>query len=101
MNKKKGVFFIFLFLVLLINYTPASANFEQDIELLNNMWSEIQIMEEHLAKTISQAKEKDLSLVEDLAELRQQIEALKKELNLKIDTHACKVVGIYGQGVRS
>lgn len=85
MNKKKGVFFIFLFLILLINFTPASANLEQDIELLNNMWSEIQIMEEQLAKTISQAKEKDLFLVEDLAELRQQIETLKEELNLKLD----------------
>ena len=85
MNKKKGVFSIFLFLILLINFTPASANLEQDIELLNNMWSEIQIMEEQLANRISQAKEKDLSLVEDLAELRQQIEALKEELNLKLD----------------
>lgn len=85
MNKKKGVFSIFLFLILLINFTPASANLEQDIELLNNMRLEVQIMEEQLAKTISQAKEKDLSLVEDLAELRQQIEALKEELNLKLD----------------
>ncbi len=85
MNKRKGLFSIFLFLILLTNFTPASANFEQDIELLNNMWSEIQTMEEQLAMKISRAEEKGLSLVKDLAELRQQIEALKKELNLKLD----------------
>ena len=83
--KSKKVFFIVLFLIFTMNFIPASANLKQDIELLNKMWSEIQMMEEELAKKISQAKEKDLSLVEDLAELRQQIEALKEELNLKLD----------------
>lgn len=56
--------FIFLFLIFVIDFIPASANLEQEIELLNKMSSEIQMMEEKLAKKISQAKEKDLSLVE-------------------------------------
>ena len=83
--KSKKVFFIVLFLILLINFTPASANLKQEIELLNKMWSEIQMMEEELAKKIPQAKEKDFFLVEDLAELRQQIEVVKEELNLRLD----------------
>jgi len=72
--KSKKVFFIVLFLIFTMNFIPASANLKRDIELLNKMWSEIQMMEEELVKKIPQAKEKDLFLVEDLAELRQQIE---------------------------
>lgn len=83
--KSKKVFFIVLFLIFVMGFIPASANLKQDIELLNKMWSEIQMMEQELAKKISQVKEKDLSLVEDLAELRQQIEVVKEELNLRLD----------------
>jgi len=85
MNRRKGFLFILLFLILGVSFTPASANLEQEIDFLNKMWSEIQIMEEQLVKKISPAKEKDLSLVEDLAELRQQIDVLKEELNLSLD----------------
>ena len=64
MNSKLKFLFIFLFLIFVIDFIPASANLKQDIELLNKMSSEIQMMEEKLAKKISQAKEKGLFLVE-------------------------------------
>ncbi len=85
MNGKVEFLFIFLFLIFAVECIPASANLKQEIELLNKLSSEIQIMEHQLAKKISQAKEKDLFLVEDLAELRQQIVALKEKLNLRLD----------------
>jgi hypothetical protein len=68
-----------------MDFIQASANLKQEIELLNKLSSEIQMMEEELAKKMSQAKEKDLPLVEDLAELRQQIEFLREKLNLRLD----------------
>ena len=56
MNSKLKFLFIFLFLIFVIDFIPASANLKQDIELLNKMLSEIQMMEERLAKKISQAE---------------------------------------------
>jgi len=85
MNSKIEFLFIFLFLTFIMHFIPASANLKQEIELLNKLRSEIQMMEQQLAKKISQAKEKDLRLVEDLAELRQKIEVVKEKLNLRLD----------------
>ena len=85
MNSKVEFLFIFLFLIFAVEFIPASANLKQEIELLNKLSSEIQMMEEELTRKISQVKEKDLPLVKDLAELRQQIELLKEKLNLRLD----------------
>lgn len=85
MNSKVESLFVFLFLIFTIDFMPASANVKQEIELLNKMGSEIQMMGEELNKKISQAKEKDLPLVEDLAELRQKIKLLKEKLNSRLD----------------
>jgi len=83
--KNKKILFIVLLLFFAMGFTPASANLERDIELLNRMRSEIQMMEQELEKKISEARKKGLPLVENLTELKQQIEALGEKLNLRLD----------------
>ena len=85
MNRKKWPFFIALFFIFAIGCMPASATLEQGIDRLNKMWSEIQMIEEQLAKKALEAKGKDILLIKDLTELKQQIEVLGEALNLSLD----------------